>query len=107
MTRVRYCPTWVEDSWIKRKAQTMPGPLMRRVSNDWVVVRYGVQTPQYLSPAAKWDVIASAEWFFDQVSARAALCPPGTTGIAVHMTPASDEASAGIIANVRKAFGEF
>ena len=85
----------------------MPGPLMRRIANDWVVVRYGVQIPQYLSRAAKWGTIASAEWFIDQVTARAALCPPGTTGIAVHMAPASDDASAGIVASVRKAFNEF
>lgn len=85
----------------------MPGPLMRRIANDWVVVRYGVQTPQYLSRSAKWGNIASAQWFIDQVTAHAALCPPGTTGIAVHMAPVSDDASAGIIASVRKAFNEF
>ena len=85
----------------------MPGPLMRRIANDWVVVRYGVQTPQYLSRSSKWGYLDSAAWFADQVTAHAALCPPGTTGIAVHMAPASDGSSAGIIASVRKAFNEF
>jgi hypothetical protein len=85
----------------------MPGPLMRRIAHDWVVVRYGVQTPQYLSPSSKWDNLGNAAWFADQATAHAALCPPGTTGIAVHMTPAIDESSASIIASVRKAFNEF
>ena len=85
----------------------MPGPLMRRIAHDWVVVRYGVQTPQYLSLAAKWDNIGNAAWFADQVSAHAAMCPPGTTGIAVQMAPASDETGASIVASVRKAFNEF
>lgn len=93
----------------QREAQKLPGPLMIRVTEDWVVARYGVQTPQFLSTAAKWGAIADAAWFTDQATARAAMCPPGTTGVAVHMAPTSracDAPGAGIVANVRRAFNE-
>ena len=82
---------------------------MTRVADDWVVARYGVQMPQFLSTAARWGAIADAAWFTDRVTARAAMCPPGTTGVAVQMAPtsrASDAPGAGIVANVRKAFNE-
>lgn len=87
----------------------MPGTLVTRISDDWVVARYGVQTPQFLSNSATWGAIADAAWFIDKVTAHAAVCPPGTTGVAVHMAPASracDAPGAGIVANVRKAFNE-
>lgn len=87
----------------------MPGPLMTRIADDWVVARYGVQTPQFLSTSAKWGAIADAAWFTDQATAGAASCPPGTSGVAVRMAPASracDSPGAGIVANVRKAFNE-
>lgn len=82
---------------------------MTRIASDWVVARYGVQTPQFLSAAAKWGAIADAAWFTDQVAAHAASCPPGTTGVAVRMAPVSrarDAPGAGLVANVRKAFNE-
>jgi hypothetical protein len=82
---------------------------MTRIADRWVVARFGVQTPQFLSTSARWGAIADAVWFSDQKAARAALCPPGTTGVAVHMAPASracDAPGADIVANVRKAFDE-
>jgi hypothetical protein len=63
----------------------MPGPLMTRVAGDWVVARYGVQIPQFLSKLATWGPIATAAWFSDRVASHAAVCPPGTTGIAIQM----------------------
>jgi hypothetical protein len=82
---------------------------MTRIADDWVVARYGVQTPQFLSIAAKWGAIADAAWFSSQMAAHAASCPAGTTGVAVHMAPSSracDAPGAAVVANVRKAFNE-
>ena len=56
-----------------------------RVENRWVLARYGVQQPQFLSLARIWGAIANAAWFIDRAAAHAALCPPGTTGIAMQM----------------------
>jgi hypothetical protein len=87
----------------------LPGPLLKRITDDWVVARFGVQTPQFLSISATWGAIADAAWFVDKVTALAAACPPGTTGVAVHMASASrasDAPGASIVANVRKAFNE-
>ena len=56
-----------------------------RVENRWVVARYGVQQSQFLSLTRIWGAIADAAWFIDRAAAHAALCPPGTTGIAMQM----------------------
>ena len=63
----------------------MPGPLMTRVAGDWVVARYGVQIPQFLSKFATWGPISTAAWFSDREASHTASCPPGTTGIAMKM----------------------
>lgn len=55
--------------------------------DEWVVQRYGVEPPEFLSKTGKWGTIATAAWFGDQATAQAALCPPGSTGAAVRMTP--------------------
>jgi hypothetical protein len=81
--------------------------LAERLDGEWVMARYGVQRPQFLSKLGKWGIIASAASFIDQATAQAALCPPGTTGIAVRMAPVAgcvDAPGTGIVANVRKAF---
>lgn len=87
----------------------MTGPLITRVVDEWVLARYGVLTPQFLSTSDTWGGIGDAAWFTDQATAHAALCPPGTSGVAVHMpaaSRASEAAGAGIVASVRKAFNE-
>ena len=87
----------------------MTGPLITRVVDEWVLARYGVLTPQFLSTSGTWSGIGDAAWFTDQATAHAALCPPGTSGVAVHMPAASrtsEAAGAGIVASVRKAFNE-
>jgi hypothetical protein len=65
MTRNEFETTWIE--------------------NRWVVARYGVQRPQFLSRSRVWDTIGNAAWFIDQAASRLAVCPPGTTGTAVRM----------------------
>ena len=55
------------------------------VENRWVVARYGVQMPQFLSLTRVWGTIANAAWFIDREASHAAVCPPGTTGIAMRM----------------------
>jgi hypothetical protein len=56
--------------------------------DEWVVARYGVETPQFLTRSGKWGTIATAAWYSDRATARDALCPPGTTGTSIHMAPA-------------------
>jgi hypothetical protein len=51
----------------------------------WVVARYGVQRPQFLSTTRIWDTIGNAAWFIDRATSHAAVCPHGTTGIAIEM----------------------
>lgn len=63
----------------------MNDQLVARIENRWVVARYGVQRPQFLSPERVWDTIGNAAWFVDRAAGHAAVCPPGTTGIAVQM----------------------
>ena len=55
------------------------------VKREWVVVRYGVERPQFLSAAGTWGIISDAEWFSDEGSARAAVCPAGSTATAIRM----------------------
>jgi hypothetical protein len=55
------------------------------VESRWVVARYGVQQAQFLSLTRIWGTIGNAAWFTDRNAAHAAMCPPGTTGIAVQM----------------------
>jgi hypothetical protein len=56
-----------------------------RVADDWVVARYGVQSSQFLSNSGAWGTIANAAWFRDREASHAAVCPPGTTGMAIRM----------------------
>ena len=56
-----------------------------RDASRWVVSRYGVQRPQFLSVARVWDTIGNAAWFVDRETSHAAVCPPGTTGIAMQI----------------------
>ncbi len=51
----------------------------------WVVARYGVQRPQFLSASGAWDSIGNAAWFAAQATSYAAVCRSGTTGIVVRM----------------------
>ena len=54
-------------------------------ASRWVVSRFGVQRPQFLSVARVWDTIGNAAWFVDRAVSRVAVCPSGTTGVAVQM----------------------
>ena len=51
----------------------------------WVVARFGVQQPQFLSLTRVWGTIANAAWFIDRDASHAAVCPVGTTGVSMRM----------------------
>jgi hypothetical protein len=55
----------------------------------WVLARFGVERPQFLSSTRAWGTIATASWFAGKEAARAATCPPGTSGTAIQMEPAA------------------
>ena len=63
----------------------MTAPRRAEVKSRWVVARYGVQQPQFLSLTRAWDTIANAAWFVDREAGHAAVCPTGTIGIAIQM----------------------
>ena len=63
----------------------MSEQLAGSVKREWVVVRYGVERPQFLSATGTWGIISDAEWFSDERSARAAVCPAGSTATAIRM----------------------
>lgn len=64
-------------------------PVAVSVEKRWVLARFGVERPQFLSSTRCWGTIATAAWFAGKDAARAAVCPPGTTGTAIQMEPAA------------------
>ena len=56
-----------------------------RLESRCVLACYGVQCPQFLSTLQTWDPIGNAEWFITRAATHEAVCPAGTTGIAIQM----------------------
>lgn len=61
--------------------------LARQLEARWVAARYGVERPQFLSSTGTWDFISSAAWFSNERTAKAAVCPAGTTSTPICMEP--------------------